>query len=1648
MKPTPSANLCSTPRRLMVLLIAALCMLAWSGILLSPAAANNWQQPRMIDYIKEPPFMSYSVKPNIMIILDNSGSMNESAYGTNYLGEPYDGTPKSSRSISISSEADNLQEDGDGFLQLEDGDIITPVGDGEHLELGTNLVGLRFVHVEIPQGAEIDKAFIRFKALSGASIPSLTIWGEASDNAEFINSEDPNNLSGRDKTNATATWTPAAWSEGESYDTVDISPIIQEIVSRTEWRPSNSLLLGIDIATEESDLLSQAFHTTDVDGELVTVPGPELHIEFFSSNPGTRYYGYYNPGYFYRYDGNPGNTNAGTFRPKYKKINYNYSEKSWNVKQLDGTADALNDDRIVAEGLWDGNWLNWVGMRRIDVMRKVLVGGLANPQIGDGQGSQVNIGAVVVDVSDRYFSKTFLSATGAAVSPYTGETTYLIQDAGRIRIRLGYNNYRWYTNQVEKSIEIEPEDFFEGNLAGLLQRVGDRARWGNMWFNFGTGSGRSGGFVQNPISNGFTEEMVTDIQTRQCTTWTPLAETFYVAMQYFAQESVATGLDYPSQSSMFEISKGQDGDPFYDSETDQDIPCTQSFILLLTDGASTMDVKVPSNFTGYASEDEENVPERWRPENYDHFNTYTSGTTCSSEGTGTCVYSRSGTDYLADLALYARTNDLRSGGDFDNFTNNLTLYTVFAFGEEGTQEYNDATELLKRASLLGGYGDEDNSGTPDTYYEANNGYLLEEQLQRAIRDILARTSSGTATSVVSSSRSGEGAVYQSIFFSEKNEDDKTVTWAGQINALLVDAYGNLREDTTGDKRLDVDEDYFLVFCEYLDEGDTHPACAGRPEGDTSTFVRKFEDIDGNGRFTQVDLDEGPISVNGRDRFTMDEIQYLWTSIDWLHSNSLNPLLQRNYGANLHRRHIFTFVDAEGTMVPGDGDIKPFLASSDPTWETMIDPSNFFAYLHTYNPFEPPDTVQPNHSDFKGMVTRQARRIVNFIRGQDQNEDTVGTTVLEPFRNRRIAHGSDGLEKTWRLADIVHSSPTVVGRPAENFDLIYRDTTYSAFRQRYRYRRNVLYTGSNGGMLHAFNAGFYDTNNKKFTTRPVDGLNNEVKMPDGTSQYNNIDLGAELWAYVPFNLLPHLYWLTRPDYQHIYYVDLEPRVFDARIFTPDADHPNGWGTVLVAGMRFGGGKIATNMDKTETAFNPDKDRAMSSAYAVFDITNPEAPPRLLAELSFPELGFTTCHPGVAPMREVRVKDNGDIEEVANKWYLLFGSGPISEDAFGDPGANNTALIDGTSDQQAVMYAVDLAKLAQDGQLVMVTPDGTEKAYSPGDAAIQDYFMVRFDEQNSSVSKPIVVDWDLDYKSDAVYFGTSSGNLADGWHGKMRRIVLDTGDNTPTDPSEWVTDSTLLDLTAVVPTDEDDDTAPKTGQPIMAPATAAVDRMGNRWLYFGTGRFYSLADKLNLDQQAYYGVKEPLGDDFLPTYAEVPYTNLKDVSDIKVYENGYYLANYEENKTWFDLRDDIADNYQGWRMDFEDPGERNIGQAVLAGEILTFTTFIPSDDLCNMDGESILYALYYLTGTAYRQSVIGLNYWDLAPQDSETPLVLKRQRLTSGMTTTPNIHGGRQEGTTAFIQTPSGGIQEIEQRNPGAVKSGKVMWRPDEECAPED
>lgn len=922
-------------------------------------------------------------------------------------------------------------------------------------------------------------------------------------------------------------------------------------------------------------------------------------------------------------------------------------------------------------------------------------------------------------------------------------------------------------------------------------------------------------------------------------------------------------------------------------------------------------------------------------------------------------------------------------------------------------------------------------GDPDTYFYVTNPLYLEQQLGRSFAEILRRTSSGTAASVISSSRSGEGAIYQSLFYTTLTDTaGKSIDWAGQTHSLFIDSYGNMREDSDSNATLSMTDDKIILFDE-INSG-----------GNIQTIINRFTDSNGDGKLTGTELIATDSNVD------VSDIEFIWNSSDWLNElPDLNILANRStYIGTDQQRYIFTLIDADNDMAADSGETKAFVDGE----------SSILPYIHALQPFD--NTLLPDYlanilsSDPTAYAStvlpdfqiQQRKRVIKFIRGQDQgtyNSSTSPSYSIPPLRSRQIDYDDDGTVETWRMGDIVYSSPTIVGPPVEDYDLLYHDSSYIDFYLKYFNRRNVVYVGANDGMLHAFNAGFYDRGYKTFYKNYF--------LSSGMPTFDNSagpDLGAELWGYVPFNLLPHLYWLADSRYdteKHVAFMDQKPRIFDAKIFTADTTHINGWGTIMVAGMRFGGGayQIDSNGDNLRTDVGGNPEKVMRSAFVVLDITNPEVPPTVLAELSFADLGFTTAYPTVAVFR-----DRGDLSPapspLANEWYLALGSGPFDSTLGGPRG---DALSDATSDQAAKVYLVDLKILAQGGIVSVINSSGS--AVTGG--SIAPFASV---DSNAFVSDLVTVDYDLDYRPDAIYFGTVSGSFATGWGGKMRRLLF----NDNLTKSTWVGDSTLIDLGAV-----------ESGQPITASATISISKNAltdDRWVYFGTGRFFNRKD-VNLstadDVQSYYGIKEPLDVSSTPptfTWGTVINSTLLDTTTAKVFEDGitvYTDYPVSSSKTTFNqlvermkIQNPSTTGFvNGWRFNLTDTRERNLGQGVALGEILTFSTYVPSLDSCEIEGTSNLYATYYTTGTAYKKHIFNEAGTTGVDEDrdgdgtTETTSyeVLRKKSIGRGMTLTPNLHVGRNKGSKAFLQTSTGGIIGFEQRAPGFTKSGVISWQ---------
>ena len=69
---------------------------------------------------------------------------------------------------------------------------------------------------------------------------------------------------------------------------------------------------------------------------------------------------------------------------------------------------------------------------------------------------------------------------------------------------------------------------------------------------------------------------------------------------------------------------------------------------------------------------------------------------------------------------------------------------------------------------------------------------------------------GKEEKVKKESNTGEGEIYQSYFYPTQFEAEREIKYAGYTQSLLVDTYGNFREDTVKDNRLVLNEDRIVI----------------------------------------------------------------------------------------------------------------------------------------------------------------------------------------------------------------------------------------------------------------------------------------------------------------------------------------------------------------------------------------------------------------------------------------------------------------------------------------------------------------------------------------------------------------------------------------------------------------------------------------------------------------------------------------------------------------------------------------------------------------------------------------------------------------------------------------------------------------------
>ena len=1086
---------------------------------------------------------------------------------------------------------------------------------------------------------------------------------------------------------------------------------------------------------------------------------------------------------------------------------------------------------------------------------------------------------------------------------------------------------------------------------GIIDNLSSSTRFGLSFYN----TDSQGAAIQEYVNFSTTSHLnnvAIKINGMSPKTMTPLAESLYNMTRYFKQEGpAATAPDTGTYFHTQDYSTGIQYDPYCFNCSGSNVtyvPCAKSFILFLTDGEPTSDTGNPS-----------------------------------PPG-----------DNFADVALWMRTQDLRPGACTTTPTafntciptdQRLFLYPVFLFGKGST--------LLRDAAINGGFDDLNGNNAPDcttqpnecyrdsdgdgvvesngqdfplTYFEGDDGYELQGSITNALADILKRGSSGTSVSILATSAEGEGALYQAYFYPEKILPDGTKRdWLGYCRGLFVDADGNLREDSDQNARLVYKKDNIV-----------------RMRLDTGTNL-VYGDL-----YSDTTPEDGLADSATRDSTAyVDDLKALWEAGEKL---ALRDKWTRN---------IYTWVDLDNDGNVDNGDFSIGGGEASNLWDSW-----------TLMPYLKADPLTGSFGPWFDALA-----LSYYIQGYDMS--SWGAPWPTSFRKRCIPitgatqelWGCAGAtERVWTLGDIIYSTPTVVSGTREQYDQLYGAdaSTYTKFREKYNKRRHVVYVGANDGMLHAFNAGVYIAGDDTSTPDTEHGRF-EANSSAGTNGFSNgwlwpvPAIGDELWSFVPYDNLPHLKWLASQSYSHVYYDDLKPKPTDVRIFCdggglPDtpgvgncidgqagASHPGGWGTILIVGMRLGGGAMDVTADFDYNTGTPDTTRTFRSSYYALDITDPEKPPKLLWRFTDSNLGFTTSYPAIA-----------HIKGSPEKWFMVVGSGPDNPTpAVGSRG------YEGTSTQTARVFVVNILN----GTLA--------KEFTT--------------DSNAFIGDPTIVDGDMDFSTDVIYLGGSISTTG----GKVYRI--NTNGNPDPTGTNWRL-STLIDTGRPL---------------LVGPSVSKDSLnnfwvfFGTGRLFGIADKSNSDQQRLYGIKDACWKENSVLN----PCNTSYSQLDLKNTSTLSVCSAAAGGGIYDSStgtcgsgtvaySSYTNLLSDMRTNYKGWYVNLTDPAgpsEKVLSRSVVLGGLVLFTTFTPSSDICGFQGDSSIYALYYETGTAYIKPVIGTT------GSGATETVLKTKTLGKGMPTTVGIAVGKK--TKGYVQTSTGTIVEVEAAPPLAIRSGAAGWR---------
>jgi type IV pilus assembly protein PilY1 len=618
--------------------------------------------------------------------------------------------------------------------------------------------------------------------------------------------------------------------------------------------------------------------------------------------------------------------------------------------------------------------------------------------------------------------------------------------------------------------------------------------------------------------------------------------------------------------------------------------------------------------------------------------------------------------------------------------------------------------------------------------------------------------------------------------------------------------------------------------------------------------------------------------------------------------------------------------------------------------------------------------------------------LNYLRGDQSNEGaTAGTYRVRP---------------TTVLADIINSTPRYVGPPSATFS----DPNYIVFRSNFSSREPMLYVGSNGGMLHAF---------------------------DASSSSNG---GREKLAYVPYKMYPGLTKLTSKVYSHQYYVDGTPSVSDACLGT--CSSPANWKTVLVGGYNAGGqGYYALNVTDPTTWTEGN-----AASIVMWEFT----------DANDPDLDFSYSKPVIAKMA------NG-------RWAAIFGNGYNNSAAL--PG--ETACTGGTG-AVGSPYTPAGCTTSVSGQsyLFIVFLDGPTGAGGSWQQGI-DYIKIPTGAGSAAspngLATPQVVDTNGDGLADAVYAGDLLGNLwkFDVSSGTTGSWTVASGGIPLFQATDYAGNPQAITTQPVIYPN------PSGGLMVLFGTGKYLEATDDTGPYKANS-FYGIWDRLegttvakstlmqqkvlNVSASNPTGGQVDNGNTFRLTSAYVPnYTE-----NVRTNAVGTF-GDADSNPTSVDLNATTQGGQNGWYIDLPNSGNGSPPNALAAGTgemvafdplistgKLVFTTLLPSTVPCQSGGTSFVMDLDPVTGSRLAFSPFDVN-GDASFSNADfvsyggTTIAVSGLQSTIGIVPQPTVIAAGTGREIKVLSGSSGGLMSVLENAPSnnptsGTRTGKrISWR---------